>query len=300
MSLNQEANRLSTNHLLPGLQENAPKRLDILKALFLLQITGNALAVVRTPALPDALANGFGTVIPDQTSMPDPQILFVLKQLATSYQVAPEAQDVDSAINNQKEIQDDLANRRLLYAFCRLLEVGDTTANPNEFDGFLKLVNPANVVDKAGATLTLKDLDIAKGNVRANNGAPIIITTNQHGYEAIRTAHYDAGITPEIVEFIPLQDGPAQKVMIYDGCPILINDAQPEHVLGGNPVTNIWFTYTGPNGLFGIVPHLKDGSLFRKRQVTMPDGSETVGQIFLPIGLALATESALAGITNIA
>lgn len=53
------------------------------------------------------------------------------------------------------------------------------SANPNEFDGLQRLVDPANVIDVQGRDLRLEDLDRAKQCVRTNDGRHVMIFTKR-------------------------------------------------------------------------------------------------------------------------
>lgn len=296
MPLNQQAQFLSNDYLAKGLLENDPKRLQHLFSFPFYPIDGNSLTYVRTPELPLAATTGFGEAIPDQTTIPDPSISFPLVELATGFEIAYKASDIFEDTNDQTQLQIDLAIRRLLYRFSQEFTEGDTTTDPNTFNGLRKLVAPANVVDVGAQPLTLENLDRAKGLIKVNNGYTGVLLTNQAGYEKIRTAYYNVGVDPDNVTIAVPNE---QKVTAFDGWPILINDLQPTVTCDGVTTTTIWFAILGWNGLHGIIPSTVEESLFLTRFTNKPDGTDEVGHVTLPVGIALGSQSALSAVTNI-
>lgn len=300
MPLGGEARFLSNNLLAQGLLENFPNRLQFLTVLPFFGIKGNSLTYVRTPELTFADTIGFCDRIPEHTKLPERPVDFPMAELATHFEVCYKSQDIFSDTNDQVAVQQGLAIRQLLYRFGEQFEIGNTQNNPNTFKGLKQLVNPSKVIDLGGAPLTIEHLDQAKGLVRTNNGYAGVIITNQLGYEFIRKAHYNVGIIPETAEIAvpdPLNGMRMQKVTSFDGFIVYINDKQP---VMRQSRTNIWFAILGWNHLHAIIPESVGENMFVSRTTIRPDSSQIVTHVTWPVGLALGSQSALAGILNAA
>jgi len=334
MPLNAESRFLSNDYLAAGLLENVPNRLQFLNVFPFYQIQGNSLTYVRTPQLTFADTIGFCDDIPDHTKQPDEPVNFKMAELATHFETSYKGQDIFCETNNLFKVEKGLAIRQLLYRFSEQFEIGDSTLNPNTFDGLLKIVSPDKVLDLACAPLTIQHLDMAKGLVRTNNGYAGVIITNQIGYEFIRKAHYNVGSIPEMVQIMvpdPLNGMKAQTVTAFDGWIVYINDKQPvipcivegtgakaktKPKKGAKPfileprsvkemidiipavATNIWFAVLGWNHLHGIIPACADETMFKLRQTIRADNSKDVGHVVFPTGIALGSQCALAGVLN--
>ena len=123
-----------------------------------------------------------------------------------------------------------------------------------------------------------------------------------------------------------------QQVTAFDGWVVLINDKQPvipceavevlgkkviKPMAGAKPkilepedlakldvdpipfATNIWFAVLGWDHLHGIVPACSDETMFKTRKTIRPDNSKDVGHVVFPVGLALGSQCALAGVLNV-
>ena len=334
MPLNAESRFLSNDFLAAGLLENVPNRLQFLKVFPFFQIKGSSLKYVRTPQIALAEQIGFCDDIAEHTKLPDEPVEFKMSELATHFEISYRSADIFCETNSLFKVEQDLAIRQLLYRFAEQFEVGDSTLNPNTFDGLPKIVSPDKVVDLACSPLDIQALDRAKGLVRTNNGYAGVIITNQLGYEFLRKTHYNVGSIPESVPFEvpdPMNGTKMQQATAFDGWVVLINDKQPviecEEVLvagkkvmkpkkGAKPrilepedlakfqnqvppfATNIWFAVLGWNHLHGIIPSCTEETMFKLRKTIRPDNSKDVGHVVFPAGIALGSQCALAGVIN--
>lgn len=197
-------------------------------------MTGNALRYATTGPLTGGATIGQCGAIPENTKQPnDPNRIYQFAEIATQLRVCYKAQDIFSSnANDQVAVQMALAVRELLYKFWTLFESGDSSVNPDEFDGLLKLADPSKVVDLEFRQLTLEDLDRAKELVRTNDGRSVLILTNTIGKRAIHGAYWDRGVAPEYEEMaFPRPDGDTQfgdtqlqQVLKFDGAPVYLND----------------------------------------------------------------------------
>ena len=251
--------------------------------------------------------------IPDQTAQPDPNDRFPLVELATRFCLSYQDQDVFSAsVNDQVEVQHRLAIRRLHYRFWSDFENGRSSLG--QFPGLSELVSERQMIDLQHRPLTLEDLDCAKELVRTHDGRNTVILTDSLGKRAINAAHWQRGVSPPSValhEHCPC-DGTTHWSLAFDGAPVYVNDpgelGESDTAGGGEEtpvtksqgVTDVWFLALGSGGLHGIVPPLEDGSMFRVRQTEDPRSASTVFDITFPVGLALASDSAIAVVRNVA
>ena len=312
---------LSNDVLAKWLLEDFPYRIQLAPVFPFLPVTGDALRYATTGPLPPAATIGQCGPIPNDTKQPkDPNRIHPMAEIATHFRVCYKAQDIFSSnINDQVAVQMALAVRELLYKFWILFESGDSSANPGEFDGLNRLVDPANVLDLRGRELRLEDLDLAKQRVRANDGRCVVAFTSGPGDRAIRAAHYVRGLAPQYqnLEF-PCPDGRSKSVQVLtiDGAPVYINDLNqmlqwnengagaliaPENALqldGFDPplATNIWFFVLGPGQFHGIMPEKARNIIVRS--TILPDGSTLVYHVLMPAGIARGSAGSISVIKN--
>ena len=316
-----QAQLLSNDVLAKWLLEDFPYRIQLAPIFPFLPVAGDSLRYATTGPLPPAVTVGQCGPIPEDTKQPrDPNRIHSMAEIATHFRVCYKAQDIFSSnVNDQVAVQMALAVRELLYKFWILFESGDALANPDEFDGLNRLVDPVNVLDLRGRELRLEDLDLAKQRVRANDGRCVVAFTSGPGNLAIRAAHYVRGLTPHYqnMEF-PCPDGRSKSVHVltFDGAPVYINDLNqvvqwseagpraflaPEtalHIDGFDPplATNIWFFVLGPGNLHGIMPEKAQNIIVRS--TILADGSTLVYHVMMPVGMARGSAGSISVIKN--
>jgi hypothetical protein len=316
-----QARLLSNDILAKWLLEDFPFRIQLSPIFPFIPVTGDALRYATTGPLTPAVTIGHCGAIAEDTVQPtDPNRVHRFAEIATQFRVCYKAQDIFSSnVNDQVAVQMALAVRELLYQFWTLFESGDSSANADEFDGLLKLVDPANVIDLGCRELSLEDMDRAAEMVRTNDGRCMVIFTNSIGKRAIRAAHYARGLEPGDTEMeFPCPDGSArmQRILAFDGAPVFVNDLNqafeckdsklgkqifPDRlgrVDGFSPAiaSNIWFFVMGEGNLHGITPEQADSIIVRS--TILADGSTLVYHVTMPVGVALGSVSALSVIKN--
>lgn len=319
--ISSNAQLLSNDQLAKWLLEDFPFRIQLSTVFPFLSVAGNALRYATTGPLSGGVTIGYCNAIPENTQQPqDSNRTYRFAEIATQFRVCYHAQDIFSSnVNDQVAVQMALAVRILLYKFWTLFESGDASDNADEFDGLLKLVDPANVVDLKFRELTLEDLERAKELVRANDGRHALILTSSIGKRAIHAAHWNRGITPAYEEIsAPTPDGTLrmQQVLKFDGAPVYINDLNQVYECGGKRsgnllspektlkldgfdpplATNIWFCVLGPGNLHGIMPEKARNIIVRSTMLA--DASTLVYHTMMPVGIALGNVSALSVIKN--
>ena len=170
-TIGENARLLSNDVQAKWLIEDFPFRIQLASVLPFLPVAGDALRYTATPVLQPGVTIGFEEGILEDTKMPnDQKRAFAFAEIATQFRVSYKAQDVFSSnVNDQVSVQMALAIRELLYKFWTLFESGDS-ANPGEFDGLQKLVDPSRVLDLGFKPLTLEVLEQGKELVRTNDG----------------------------------------------------------------------------------------------------------------------------------
>lgn len=320
-AIGENARLLSNDVLAKWLIEDFPFRIQLSRVFPFFSVAGDQLRYATTGPLTPGAAIGQCATIPEDTKLPcDPNRTHRFAEIATHFRVCYKAQDVFSSnVNDQVAVQMALAIRELLYKFWTLFEIGDSSANPEEFDGLLRLVDSSNVIDLNYRGLTLEDLDRAKEMVRANDGRCVVTFTSSIGKRAIHAAHWNRGISPayEMMAWTrPNGTTRKEQVLKFDGAVVYINDLNqmydckdepgkaisPEHALkldGFDPpvATNIWFFATGRGNLHGIMPANSKSNII-VRSTIHPDGSFLVYHLAMPAGIALGSASALSVIKN--
>lgn len=320
-SIGANARLLSNDVLAKWLLEDFPFRIQLSTVFPFLPVAGDALRYATTGALTPGATIGQCGPIPEDTKQPnDPNRMHRFAEIATQFRVCYKAQDIFSSnVNDQVAVQMALATRELLYKFWTLFESGDASANPDEFDGLLRLVDPSKVVDLGCRELTLEDMDRAKELVRTNDGRGIVIFTSSIGKRAIHAAHWVRGLNPDYEEMkfsCPDGNTKMQQVLKFDGAPVYINDLNqvfecngnkpgklipPEKALnvdGFDPsgATNIWFFVVGAGNLHGIMPEKAQSIIVRS--TILADASTLVYHVTMPVGIALGSVGALSVIKN--
>jgi hypothetical protein len=321
--IGNNARLLSNDVLAKWLLEDFPFRIQLSMVFPFLPVAGDVLRYATTGPLTQGVTIGQCGPIPEDTKQPNDQNrMHRFSEIATQFRVCYKAQDIFSSnVNDQVAVQMALAVRELLYKFWTLFESGDSSANPDEFDGLLRLVDPSKVVDLGYRELTLEDMDRAKELVRTNDGRGVVIFTSSIGKRAIHVAYWDRGVNPEYeVMTFPNPNGSpkTQQVLKFDGAPVYINDLNqvfeykgnvpgklipPEKALtldGFEPplATNIWFFVLGQGNLHGIMPEKARSIMVRS--TILADASTLVYHVTMPVGIALGSVCALSVIKNVA
>lgn len=297
---------LSQDALASGLNEEEPKIIQLAEVLPFYPVSGNPFRYATADELPDAEAKGIGEITDQTTNANDPNREARFAQLVTKFQVSYGAQEGLSNVNDQVEVQKEMAKRRLQYKFWDLFESGDTTAappvGPAVFDGLKRLIDEGNEHDAGNNPLTATMIHKAISLLTANNGYPTAIYTSLEGWGAI----FELFNTDLMVQYVqrdvpsPCGGTTQQPKLAIDGIPVykssyVVTDGDP-------PVTSIYFMVLGPDNLHGIYPADLEGDsmfVFRKVNLTGAAGSTMEYHCTFPAGIALGSKGALSSIINI-
>ncbi|MDR4508934.1 MAG: hypothetical protein MRJ65_12000 [Candidatus Brocadiaceae bacterium] len=270
--------------------EDFPFRIQLSTVFPFLPVVGDSLRDATTGPLTSAATIGQHDAIPEDAKHPrDQNRSHQFAEIATQFRVRYKAQDIFSSnVNDQVAVQMALAVRELLYKFWTLFESGDSLANPDEFDGLLRIVDPTKVVDLGCRELTLEDMDRTKELVRTSDGRGVVIFTSSISKRAIHGDYWDRGVNPEYEEMeFSRPDGGStmQQALKFDGAPVYINDLNQVFECKGNkpgkqipsgkmlnldgfepPVaTNLWFFVLGTGTCTGLCRRRRKASLRVRR-----------------------------------
>lgn len=293
---------LSNDALLPGLVENEPKRVQLARRLPFRSVAGDRITVPRVTNanLGTAVWDEGGGAISDTPAVPtSPNTSFSLKLLATSFKVNTTADALYSNVNNQAEVQAAAAARRLSYKYWETVNLGDSTANPGEFDGLRVLATSGQTItarDGAGGIPALRELDRLIGKITSNDGRPHVLYTSRKGADAIRRAYYRAQVTPDSVEMAV--DGGRVRVLAFDGIPVFVDDQVPDDE-GSSGQTSIYALVFGTGGLYGVIPRGFEDRMIRAERATVDGKGQEFWVVFWPVGLALECQGGVARLQRV-
>jgi hypothetical protein len=158
-------------------------------------------------------------------------------------------QRVRSNIQDQRAVQTALKAKSVVRAFEDSFIYGDTATDGNSFDGLMKLVPAAQVID-ANAALTLSQVD--QGIDKVLGGKPGLILTTKKQRRALKallqaSAHY--------VERGETSFG--RQVMLYDGIPVEVSDylVDTETIsakTGGAQSSMYFIHFSAADGVLGL------------------------------------------------
>jgi len=159
-----EASKLSNDMLLQGVVETIIKDSPVLQELPFIEIVGNGLTYNQEKTLPTIDFYDVGDTWPESTP--------TFEQITANLKIMGGDADVDNFLKaTRSNIQDleaaivELKAKALRDKFEETFVYGDSTTNPKQYDGLIKLIDTATASDQvvaagaSGATLTLSMLD---------------------------------------------------------------------------------------------------------------------------------------------
>ncbi|NUN50366.1 MAG: hypothetical protein HUU15_16255 [Candidatus Brocadiae bacterium] len=304
---NTQASLLSDEQLLSNLVENEPKRIQFALRFPFYAIGGDRLTVPRVTAanLGTAVWDEGGSAISDTSAVPSsPNVTFPLKLVATSFKVNDTAEALMSSVNDQVETQSVAAIKRLYYKFWGTFNTGNSSLNPEEFDGLRQLVSSGQTLtarDGAGGIPSLRELDQLVGKITANGGRPHVLYTSRKGAESIRRAYYRAGITPEMKATTSEDvDGSRREIpgLAFDGIPVVVDDLVPNDE-GSGSQTSIYALVVGREGLYGVIPRGFGGRMFRIQAGDVDGKGQRSWVVSWPVSVALESQSGVARLQKV-
>ena len=304
---NAQARLLSNDQKLSSLVENEPKRVQFERRFPFYAIAGDRLTVPRVTAanFGTAIWDAGGSAISDTPAVPtDPNVSFSLKLVVTAFKVNDTTEPIMSAISDQVEVQTVAAIKRLYYKFWETFNVGNSSTNPQEFDGLRQLVPSGQTItarDGAGGIPSLRELDLLVGKILTNGGRPHFLYTSRKGEEAIRRAYYRARVAPEMLDLhVQDADGSARiiSVLAFDGIPVIVDDQVPCNE-GTGSQTSIYALVVGKEGIYGVIPRGFEGRMIRAQRVLVDGKAQDSWVVFWPVSVALESQAGVARIDRV-
>ena len=298
---------LSDDAQLGKLVENEPRRIQLAQMLPFYPVAGDRITVPRVTNanLGSAIWDTGGAAISDTPAIPtDPNASFSLKLLVSAFKVngTAEYDMLDTRI--QVSVQVVGAVKRLYYKFWETVNLGDASANPQEFEGLRRLVTTGQTLTArggAGGIPALRELDQLVGLITANGGRPHVLYTSRKGAEAIRRAYYRAQIAPETVRLSVEDAGGGTRsvdVLAFDGIPVIVDDQVPSNETANN-YTSIYALVLGTEGLYGVVPSGFEGDMIRAEKVLVNGLCQDSWVVYWPVGLALESQAGVARLQQV-
>lgn len=195
---------------------------DLLRAMVFDDIPGNSLKYKQEDTLPGIAFRGIGEGYPESTGVINPQ--------SESLVIVGGDLDVDKFIirtmgSDQRATQESMKLKALAHNFSNTFIKGDSLTTPKQFDGLQVRLTGAQVVsnsaDANGAGLSLEKLDEAIDAVDEPTHLFMSKKTRRKLTVASRTSTIGGYITFELDQF-------GRRVMMYNGLPILIADANTD------------------------------------------------------------------------
>jgi hypothetical protein len=232
----EEASKLSNDILLQGVVETITKDSPVLQVLPFIEIAGNGLTYNQEKTLPSIDFYDVGDTWAESTP--------TFEQITANLKIMGGDADVDNFIKaTRSNLQDleaaviELKAKALKDKFDETFVYGDTTSNPKQFDGLIKLIDTASAGDQliaagaSGATLALSMLDELIDAVKG--GKPDILLMSRRSRRKINALVRASGSMMESD-----RDNWGNFIQYWDGIPIGVNDwILDTHVVSGSVET---------------------------------------------------------------
>lgn len=232
-----EAQKIQQNPLIAGVIESIVTVNQMYNFLPFDQIIGNALLYTRENAIGGVAPIGIGggsNTIPAGAKTPATftPVTTPLKALIGDALVDHFIETTMGTQNSQRGVQVSSKAKGLGREYQRQFILGDSSADPLEFDGLDKLMPAAQIIDAASATLTFEMLDELISSIKAKDGAVDFFALPDIAIRKYMTLlRASGGATISEVRTMP--DG--SQVMFYRNVPLFRNDYIPV-VNGGGAV----------------------------------------------------------------
>lgn len=219
MTLIEAAKNMTGEVLRATIIELFATQTDLLAALPFDDIPGNSLKYKQEDTLPGIAFRGIGEGYSESTGVINPQ--------TESLVIVGGDMDVDKFIvktmgSDQRSTQEAMKLKSLAHNFSNTFIKGDSITTPKQFDGLQLRLTGAQVISNNaaadGGALSLTKLDEAIDAVDGANALFMTKKVKRRLSQAARTSTVGGYITFELSQF-------GTKVMMYNGLPILIADA---------------------------------------------------------------------------
>lgn len=243
---------LSQEQLERGVIEEVINRDEVFAMLPFENINGKSYVYNRENTIAGGAFLSVNSNVPEQAS-DFTQHTATLSILAGDVDVDKFLIATQSDHNDQVAIQLAQKAKGLGIQFKTAMFAGDTSVDPNSFNGIGKLVDPSQVIVAGanGAALSLSMLDELKDACYA--GAPDAFLMRRGTFRAYKALLRAAGGTqPQMIEL----ENFGKLTPTHDGVPILVSDYLPHNVAQGSATdtTSVYAArFNEVDGLHGIV-----------------------------------------------
>ena len=251
--LSATANLLSLEQLERGVIEEVIYRDEIFSMLPFEAVNGKAYVYNRENTIAGGAFLSVNSNVPEQAS-DFTQVTTTLKILAGDVDIDKFLISTQSDTNDQVAIQLSQKAKGLGIQFKTALVAGDSSVDPNSFDGIAKLVasDQKIIAGANGAALSLSMLDELKDACFA--GQPDAFLMRRGTYRAYKALLRAAGGTRP--DMIMLENFTGALTPTHDGVPILVSDFIPHNIAQGSATDTASIYAVRMNevdGLHGIV-----------------------------------------------
>lgn len=244
----EEAAKLSEADLQRGIIEEIIDKEDLLAVLPFVRTDGKSYDYVREGTLSEAQFISPYDVVPEGASTFE-EVSTKLKILAGDVDIDKFTAETQSDLNSQVAIQLQGKAKGITRKFRRTLAQGDTSVDPKQFDGVLKLVHADQKIDAGETALSFSLLDELLDAVP--NGADAIFMTSAHVRALRALLRATGGLEPAHI----MMENFGRPMLTHNGVPILVNDFFPVGDNSGTKSANIVAARLnetdGLHGIFG-------------------------------------------------
>lgn len=243
-----EAAKLTDDLMLRGVIETIVMESPVLARLPFMEVVGTGLTYNREGSLPTAEFYDVGDTWSESTP--------TFEQVTTGLKILGGDADIDHFLlqtyrdpNQLEAVVIQSKAKAVAHAFLAAFYSGDATANPKQFDGLRKLVPVSQTIQPGpnGGSLTLELMDQLIDMVKP--GKPDALLMSKRTRRKLSQLRRASGnlLESEVDQF-------GQRVLAYDGIPILVDDFVPDNEsLGtGSNLSSIYAVKWGPSGLMGL------------------------------------------------
>lgn len=298
-----ESAKIQQNPLIQGIIESIVTVNPFYQLMPFDEIVGNALLYTRENAIGGVAPIGIGggaNTIPAGAKTPATftPVTTPLKALIGDALVDHFIETTMSTTNNQRGVQVASKAKGLAREYQRQFIVGDSSVDPNEFDGLDKLMPTAQTLDDASAALTLDSIDELLSLVKAKDGAVDFLMAPDIAIRRIKSILRTAGGNTAQ----DWMDLGGQRVMMYGTVPIIRNDWIPVVTVSSTKITDI---YAGcfddgsrKNGIAGLTSEVQAGifvSYVGEAELT----NDTITRLRFYASMAIFSELGIARLANV-
>lgn len=300
-----EAAKIQQNPLIAGIIESIVTVNQFYQFMPFDQIIGNALNYSRENAIGGVAPIGIGggsNVIPAEAKTPATftPVTTPLKALIGDALVDHFIETTMGTQNDQRSVQVASKAKGLGREYQRQLILGDSAANPLEFDGLNKLVPAAQVIEAASAELSFDYLDQLMSMVKAKDGAVDFLMMPDialRKYRAMLRALGGASVN----EVKTMPDG--TMLDMYRGVPMMRNDWVPVANGGGAVRTTDIYAGTFDDGsrkvgIAGLTSAIQSG-IFVSFVGEAENSNDTITRLRFYSSMAVFSELGIAKLNDV-